>query len=169
MPGAIAAIDVGSLYDQHVDWLRAWLHRRTRCPHRAADLAQDTYCRLIEKSAELRIETPRTFLATVARRLLVDDIRRRDVERAILDAQALHAANGEEITPERIVEAAQFLDTVLRVLDSLPEQARETFLLRRIEGLAQSDIAERLGISISTVKRHIAAAYAACVTVAYAD
>lgn len=169
MPRAHAAIDVGSLYDQHVDWLRAWLRRRTECPHRAADLAQDTFCRLIEKSPEPRIETPRTFLATIARRLLVDDVRRRDVERAILDAQALHGANGEEITPERIVEAAQFLDMILRVLERLPVQARETFLLRRIEGLGQSDIAERLGISISTVKRHIAAAYSACVILAYAD
>jgi RNA polymerase sigma-70 factor (ECF subfamily) len=48
-------------------------------------------------------------------------------------------------------------------------EARSAFLLRRMEGLEQKDIAIRLGISLSTVKRHIALAYARCYAIAYAD
>jgi RNA polymerase sigma-70 factor (ECF subfamily) len=169
MSRAVANIDVGALYAQHVDWLRAWLDRRTRCPERSADLAQDTYCRLIERSGDIAIGSPRSYLATLARRLLIDDVRRREVERAILDAFALHGAADEQASPDRIAEATQLLDRLAQMLDRLPTQVCEAFLLRRLEGLSQSEVADRLGISVSTVKRHIAQAYLCCLTIAYAD
>ena len=114
-------------------------------------------------------DAPRTYLATVARRLLIDDVRRRDVERAVLHASEVRSAGVDDISPDRIAEAAQLLHAVLRLLDTLPKEARSAFLLRRMEGLEQKDIAIRLGISLSTVKRHIALAYARCYAIAYAD
>ncbi|PEQ11581.1 RNA polymerase subunit sigma-70 [Novosphingobium sp. PC22D] len=158
--------DIELLYSDHADWLRDWLRRRTRCTQRAADLTHDTFCRLLERPAQPMPSAPRGFLATVARRLLIDDIRRREIERAVRDACALCEATHDGVTPERIVEAVQLLDAVMRLLDALPEQARKAFLLRRIEGLEQKEIARRLDISLSTVKRHIALAYAHCYALA---
>ncbi len=170
MPAAaLSTVDVGSLYTQHIGWLRNWLCRRTRCPQRAEDLAQDTYFRLVERPWSVSPETPRTYLATIARRLLIDDVRRRDIERAILDACAPKDGGIDTVSPERIVEAAQLLHGVIQLLEALPEQTRQAFLMRRVDGLSQGEVADRLGISPSTVKRHIAAAYAQCLVLAYAD
>ena len=167
---AIAARrEIGALYETHADWLNEWLRRQTRCSHRAADLTQDTFCRLLERPHATSLAAPRSYLVTVARHLLIDDIRTRDVERAVLDACASAQPGADGITPERIAEATQLLNAVVCLLDSLPQDTRSAFLLRRLEGLEQKDIAARLGISLSTVKRHIALAYARCYAIAYAD
>ena len=167
---AIAAQrEIGSLYETHAHWLTDWLRRHTRCSHRAADLTHETFCRLLERPQFVIPDTPCSYLATVARRLLIDDIRRREIERAVIDTCEIGYAGANEISPDRIAEAAQLLDAVLRLLDTLPSETRSAFMLRRIEGLEQKDIAARLGISLSTVKRHIALAYARCYAIAYAD
>jgi RNA polymerase sigma factor (sigma-70 family) len=138
---AIAAQrEISSLYEAHADWLRAWLGRHTRCSHRAADLTQDTFRRLLERPHFTVPDTPRSYLATVARRLLIDDIRRREIEQAVIDVCQLRQPGIEDISPERIAEATQLLHAVLRLLDTLPLETRSAFLLRRIEGLEQKDI-----------------------------
>lgn len=167
MPTSTATLDIGALYATHAEWLQGWLRRRIHCPQRASDLTQDTFCRLLERADQLALATPRSYLTTVARRLLIDDARRRDVERAVLDAACAHGDSVEHLTPERVLEAVQLLDRVVRVMEALPKQARKAFYLRRIVGLEQSQIAARLGVSLSTVKRHIALANAECLALLY--
>ncbi|MBJ7417176.1 MAG: sigma-70 family RNA polymerase sigma factor [Niveispirillum sp.] len=163
-----AVADIGRLYATHGEWLRDWLRRYTHCPQRAADLAHDTFCRLLEKRPAPP-EHAKRYLATVARRLLIDDIRAREVERAYLDIVADRYGSADHLTPERIAEAVQLLDSILRLLDGLPHVVRQAFLLRRLDGLAHAEIAAALGISDRTVKRHIAAAYSRCYLLAYGE
>lgn len=162
--GAAATV-IGQLYASHAHWLQGWLRSRTHCASRAADLTQDTFCRLLEQPRLPPLASPRGYLATIARRLLIDDIRRREIERAIADICALQSGEVNLLTPERIAEATQFLDMVARLLDTLPEQARIAFLLRRVEGLSQQEVAAALGVSLATVKRYIALSYASCLSI----
>ena len=78
--------ELGLLYRDHHGWLRGWLLRRLSVPAEAADLAQDTFLRLLASPASLAqlqgVRQPRSFLATVAQRTLVDHIRRQVLERA---------------------------------------------------------------------------------------
>lgn len=163
-----AVADIAGLYAAHGGWLRDWLRRHTRCPQRAADLAQDTFCRLLERRPAMP-DDARPYLATVARRLLVDDIRTREVERAYLDILADQQGGTDYLTPERIAAAVELLAGILRLLEGLPALTRQAFLLRRLDGLAHVEIAAALLISERTVKRHIAAAYAHCYALAYGE
>lgn len=166
MPSApFASVDL--LYSNHAAWLGSWLRRHTRCAVRAEDLVQETFCRLLEAPHGARVDNPQSYLATVARRLLIDDIRHREIERAYLAAAARLDDGTNPITPERIAEAVQLLGALARLLGAMPRQTREAFLLRRLDGLSHAAIAARLGISDRTVKRHIARAYAACFAFAY--
>ena len=151
-----------TLYRDHHTWLRGWIRRKLGCTHRAADLAQDTFCRLLEQRDSTGLRSPRSFLATVARRLLIDDSRRRDIERAYLECYSELHGDVDSLTPERIAEAAQILDGILRLLGHLPAPVREAFLSRRCDGLSHGEISERMGVSVRTVKRHIAVAYRTC-------
>ena len=78
-----------TLYRDHHSWLQGWLRRRLGNGCDAADLAQDTFVRLLHAGNAANIREPRDYLATVARGLMVDFLRRRSLEQAYLEALAL--------------------------------------------------------------------------------
>ncbi len=157
--GGVAMADVGDIYRRDGEWLHEWLRRQTRCPQRAADLVQDTFFRLLERGHALPLAINRSYLVVVARRLLIDESRQQLVHRHYLEALAQTGLKADMLTPERILAAVQELAAIIALLSGLPDQVREAFLLRRLDGLPHGEIAGRLGISDRTVKRHIARAY----------
>ncbi|KAF1010217.1 MAG: putative RNA polymerase sigma factor FecI [Pseudomonas fluorescens] len=145
---------VETLYHDHHHWLTGWLRRKLGCPHSAADLAQDTFIRVLSARDTPTLIEPRAFLTTIAKRVLFNHYRRQDLERAYLDALAQ--------LPERFVpseeERAIILQTLTeldQLLDGLPPQVRRAFLLCQLDGLTYPQIGARLGISVATVKRHL--------------
>ncbi|QIQ71229.1 putative RNA polymerase sigma factor FecI [Pseudomonas coronafaciens] len=60
---------VASLYQAHNTWLTTWLRRRLGCPHNAADLAQDTFIKVLGARDSAQIIEPRAFLTTIAKRV----------------------------------------------------------------------------------------------------
>ena len=169
MPGGVSAVAIGHIYAEHGAWLRNWLHRRTRCPHWASDLTQDTFCRLIERPDAPPVRDPRNLLTVIAGRLLIDDVRRRDLERAYIASHASLDVDVDMLTPERIAEAVQLLDGLVLLLADLPPIVRSAFLLRKLDRLSHAEIATRLGVCDRTIKRHIARAFAHCYAYAFPD
>lgn len=167
MTAGAATIDMGEFYSRHSEWLRGWLRRYTRCSERAADLAQDTFCKLIENSTDTAPDNPRPYLATVARRLMIDSVRRAEVERTFLEAHTAMTAGETAPCPERIAAAIDELSLVLRELERLPMRARQAFLLARLDGLPHAMIAAQLGVSKSMIKQYVAKGYACCYAAAY--
>jgi len=82
-----SACDVTELYRQQHQWLKNWLRLRLNCSHSAADLAQDTFLRLLNKPEPLQIQAPRSFLAKVAKSVLSNHYRRQKLERAYLTSR----------------------------------------------------------------------------------
>lgn len=167
MTRRMPAIDMDGLYSSHSEWLRGWLRRYTRCSEKAADLTQDTFCKLIESRLPEAPHNPRSYLATVARRLMIDTVRRAEVERTFLEAHAALMEGAVAPCPERIAAAIDELSAVMRALDVLPERARQAFLLARLDGMPHALIAARLGVSKSMVKQYVAKGYARCYAAAY--
>ena len=160
MPSALTST-VEGLYNAHHNWLTGWLRRRLGCPQSAADLAQDTYLRLLQAREAPQLVEPRAFLATVAKRVLCNHFRRQELERAYLQALAQVP---EEVAPCE-EQKAIILDTLLeldRLLDGLPPRVKRAFLLAQVDGLGYADIASQLGISLATVKRHLNKAAMRC-------
>jgi RNA polymerase sigma-70 factor (ECF subfamily) len=149
------------LYSEHHGWLQGWLRKKLGNAFDAADLAQDTFVRVLRAPGLDRVEEPRAYLTTVARNLLINHVRRRAIERAYLDALSLLP---EPVTPspEARLVVLETLVEIDRRLSGLPAQAKQAFLLAQLEGLGQAEIAAELGISVSTVKRHLAKAAMRC-------
>lgn len=149
------------LYNDHHGWLHGWLHRKTGCSHRAADLAHDTFVRLLEREPPRMLASPRAFLSTVAQRVIYNHWRREQIERAYLDALAQQP---EAFAPSPEVGAI-VLETLLeidRCLDGLPALVKRAFLLAQLDGLTHVEIAAALDISLATVKRHLVRAGTQC-------
>ncbi|MDQ0979262.1 RNA polymerase sigma factor (sigma-70 family) [Pseudomonas synxantha] len=149
------------LYNDHHHWLTGWLRRKLGCPENAADLAQDTFIRVLSARDTPTLIEPRAFLTTVAKRVLFNFYRRQDLERAYLDALAQmpeYVAPSEE-------DRAIILQTLLeldQLLDGLPRLVKRAFLLAQLDGLTYAQISAELGISIATVKRHLTKAAMRC-------
>ncbi|BAU72291.1 sigma-70 family RNA polymerase sigma factor [Metapseudomonas furukawaii] len=154
-------LSIQTLYSEHHGWLRSWLRSRLGNAADAADLAQDTFLRLLGKGELPDLRTPRAFLRTVARGLVIDHWRREEVERAYREALA-HLPEAVAPSPEERELILELLERVARLLDRLKPRARMAFLLAQCEGLTQKEVAERMGISLRSVERYIADALYQC-------
>lgn len=154
---------VADLYREHHSWLQGWLRRKTGCSQQAADLAQDTFLRLLGATVQPVFREPRAYLRTVAHGIMVDQIRRRALEQAYLEALAA-APEPLAPSPEERLLVLEALCHVDRLLAALPETTRKVFLMSQLEGLTYAVIGERLGLSLRTVKRHMQTAFVQCLT-----
>jgi RNA polymerase sigma factor (sigma-70 family) len=149
------------LYNEHNGWLKGWLCARTGNSSDAADLAQDTFVRLLLSRHADQVREPRTYLSTIARALMVDKFRRRAIEQAYLEALALRPES-VEISPETRLAILQTLEVIDTMLDGLGERTRKIFLTVQLEGLSYIATSERFGVSVTTVKKHMIRAMTHC-------
>jgi len=156
-----SAHPVESLYQDHHSWLTGWLRRKLGCPDSAADLAQDTFIRVLSAREPAVIIEPRAFLTTLAKRVLFNHYRRQDLERAYFDTLVQMP---EMVAPSE-EDKAIILQTLIeldQLLDGLPRPVKRAFLLAQVDGLTYPQIAAELGISVATVKRHLQKAALRC-------
>jgi len=155
---------VAQWYQDHHGWLCGWLRRKLGCAFSAADLAQDTFVRVLARECAVELREPRAFLTTVAHGLMVNHLRRQEIERAYLEAlagQSERACAGPE-THALVIETLLEIDAMLA---GLPAKARQAFLMSQLEGLRYAEIAERLGVSLSMVKKYMLQAVSQCMRI----
>lgn len=156
---------IATLYGDHHSWLVKWLRGRLGCSHQAADMAQDTFMRVLlaERSAPItqQLIEPRHFLVTIAKRVMVDTFRRRSVEEAYLEVLA-EQPEQVAISPEARLILLETLHALDAMLSGLGKRVKQAFLLSQLEGLGYKAIAEQLGVSVSSVTKYIARATEHC-------
>ncbi|MGF0239907.1 sigma-70 family RNA polymerase sigma factor [Rhodococcus sp. IEGM1300] len=155
------------LYNDHHGWLQNWLRKKLGCSHRAADLAQDTFIRVLTLAEPERLQEPRAFLTTTAIRLLIDGERRRKLERAYLAILAQESQDAAAISPEAFHQVLELLESIAQLLEGLAEKPRRAFLLNRLDGWCHAEIAEHLGVSKSMIKQYVAQVMVHCYSAMY--
>lgn len=130
---------------------RTWPHRQE-----VFDLRQDVYVRVYEAAAKARPQAPKAFLFATARHLMTDRIRRKRIVSidSVGDLDALNVMV-EDISPEQRISAHEELRRLAEAIDQLPPRCREVVWLRRVDELAQKDVAFRLGITQKVVEKHV--------------
>lgn len=149
---------VQQLYLGHHAWLLTRLNARLRNLADAQDLASETFLRVVGSRDVTQVQEPRAFLTTIAKRLLFTLWRRRELEQAYLDTLAQRPEDLAP-SPEDRALLLETLEHIANALDGLPLKARQAFLLSQLDGLGYQAIADELGISHSTVRRHMADAF----------
>ncbi|MBN3727955.1 sigma-70 family RNA polymerase sigma factor, partial [Burkholderia sp. Ac-20379] len=135
--------DLHVLYRDHHDWLFRWLRRRLGGVADAADLAHDTFVRILgSRDVLLGLREPRAYLTTTAQRLLVDRSRRQAIERAYLDGlEHLAETQPGYPSPVDILMAVEALEQIDAALDGAPPKVREAFLRHYLEEETHAAIA----------------------------
>ncbi|ALM86914.1 sigma-70 family RNA polymerase sigma factor [Bordetella sp. N] len=156
------------LYREHHGWLVQMLRRRlSGNTENAADLAHDTFERVMRAESYTVFAEPRGFLTTIAKRLLIDQSRRRALEQAYLDTLASRS-EATEPSPETQALVLEALNAVCQKVEQLPARVRRVFVLAQVEGQPYLEIAQQLGISVAAVQRDIVKAWQHCYAVLYA-
>lgn len=158
-------VDVHTLYAHHHGWLYNWLRRHMGCSQIAADLAQDTFVRVLARREDIThrpVQEPRAYLWTIAKGLVVDHLRRRSLEQAYLEALAC-LPETFAISPEEWEILLQTLHRIDAMLDQLAAPVRKAFLLSQIHGLTYAEIAQQMNRSERTIKRYMQQAFTQCI------
>lgn len=128
----------------------------------AEDLTQEVFLRILGYGGPAPLKIADSLIFTVAANLLRDRARRartraKDMHISLADDHNLEAdkAFSEDCTAERELMSRQALARLLSALDKLGPRTRDVFLLYRLEGMKQREIADRFGISVSAVEKQI--------------
>jgi len=164
IPDATARVDIraraawlGQHVIPHEPALRNWLRRRPVEGLDIDDIIQEVYARLVALYSVDHVENPRTYAFQVASSVRINHIRRLKVVAIDSVASFEHLDVADDgASPERVVAGRDELRRLDRMLASLPARVAEVFRLRRVEGLSQREVAQRLGVAESTVEKHMA-------------
>jgi RNA polymerase sigma-70 factor (ECF subfamily) len=138
-----------------------FLLRSARDRGRAEELYQDVWMKVIERCDEFRGDAKfSTWLYTIARNLCIDHQRKMKFRgHASLDAPLPMSGQpiGEGVSgfgpsTEQLASGGLLRERIGRAVEGLPEEQREVFLLRQLQGLAFREIAEVVGAPANTVK-----------------
>jgi RNA polymerase sigma-70 factor (ECF subfamily) len=133
-------------------------------PTDVEDILQEAFVRSFEAGRDSDIRDARAFLMRTATNLALNHIARKEHRTTgPLDDLAPEDTPASEALPldAQIDSDRKFL-AFCRAVGTLPEQCRRAFILKKIYGLSQQEIARELGISESTVEKHIARGLLLC-------
>jgi RNA polymerase sigma factor (sigma-70 family) len=153
------------LYTEFAGELTAFVRRRVGAVE-ADDVVQETYLRVMQYANQIELEHPRAYLFRIAANVTFDHnkVMKSDRDRfdSEVDPDSFHSEAPDQ---EADCEARQRLQRCLAALERMPAIYRHVFLLHRIDGMTQSEIAEALDMPKRTVERYIARALERCLKV----
>lgn len=155
----------GSLVKRHKTRIYNFVLRQVQNPATADELAQDVFLRVVQRAGEFKHEARfATWLYAIARNLCIDHARKQALRRhPSLDQTAANDPTGRTLgenladphprsSVERGVASNQVGESIVRAIDTLPDDQREVFLLREIANLPFKEIAEITATGENTVK-----------------
>ncbi|WP_081375455.1 RNA polymerase sigma factor [Pseudomonas chlororaphis] len=146
-------------FKTHAGELRSFLYRHLRNTETAADLAQETYLRMLRQPPRKPVLNLRGFIFRVAHNLAIDHARSRGTRDQHDQGMAyLYEVTGESPELFDVVASQRELAAMDAALLRLPAQCQQIFLLCRLQGLPHKEVARQLGVSVSTVEKQLATA-----------
>ena len=163
-PPAAAAIESSDSATDHQRWfaeevqphdsrLKSYLRGAFPSVRDVDDVVQECYLHVWRRQIASPILSARSFLFKVARHLAIDVVRRRSRSPYddVADLAALHVLDDKPHAADAACTTEE-IDLLLDAIQSLPPRCREIVVLRKLRGLSQKEIAQRLGISERTVE-----------------
>jgi RNA polymerase sigma factor (sigma-70 family) len=148
-------------YMRKRDALVRFFSVRTRSAERAEDLVQDLFIKLQAMDAPDDLQNPEAFLYRMGANLMLDRVkqeRRETVRDSRWSLETIGSA-ADPIAPEPEAEAAldsrRRLQKLMAAVERLPPQVATAFRLHKFDGLSHGEVAQRMGVSRSSVEKYI--------------
>jgi RNA polymerase sigma factor (sigma-70 family) len=143
--------------------LRRYLSRLLKRPEDIEDVVQESFLKVLEAGSKGEIHYPQAYLYRTARNLALNSLNRKsnrvvDSLEDLFDPDVLV----QGISLEDDVALQKRFELLCRAAAELPEQCRRVLILRKVYGFSQQEVAQQLGISVSTTEKHLAKALVRC-------
>jgi RNA polymerase sigma-70 factor (ECF subfamily) len=145
--------------------LRAHLTRILHSASDAEDVVQDAFLRLHRSGNLTAYEDLRAVAFKTAKRLALNVIRRRRsdaLDRAHSDADTFVEAASSTPSPEEVLLAEEQDEIYVHAIAQLSPRCRQVIELRTVSELTYKEISDALGLSISTLEKHVVRGKRAC-------
>ena len=140
------------LVNTYSETLRRNLRRFITLQDDIEDAIQETFIRVLQRGQFIELENPGAFLFRTARNILIDRYRKRRLEKTANNYQSGTYADSRG---EVYLDYSEMTIAYQQALSELPRKCRQVFLMRRYDGVTNSEIAEILGISTRMVQKHM--------------
>ena len=150
-------------YELHVNALKRYVMRIIHTENDVDDVVQEAFMRAYKSEADGDIRQPKSYLFRVAKHVALNQIRQK-VNRPtdyIEDADPSTILTDNWSLEDEVL-AQERLGIHCMAVAALPPKRRKVYLMRKVYGMAHKDIAENLGITISTVEAHLSKAFKEC-------
>lgn len=127
----------------------------------ALDVLHDALIRFAISTSPDRVEQPHAYLHTIVRNLIIDGHKEQLCFLPLVEYQdgesniALEIDHPLAPSAEHLADLQQRLVILQNVINLLPARCKEVFWLFKIEGLSQQAIADKLGISLNMIQKHL--------------
>ena len=145
---------------RHAALLRAFATRLVSSSADADDAVQDALITAWERIGELDDPSKlRSWLLTIVSRKATD--RARSTRPTDPLDEWPEPVSTADAGPEAMAETSEQLTALRGVLDALPDEQRQVWVLKEMGGLSYDEIGERLGVTATAVRGRLARARAA--------
>jgi len=157
LPGSEESRWFAAEVQPHEPAVRAYLRRRFPGATDVDELIQESYLRMLRARQTGPIASAKAYLFTTARHLALALFRRPRIFSPIpvTDLPASRIIQ-EDVDVTEQVSTTEEIAVLLDAIDALPNRCREIFILRKLHGLSQKEIARKLGLSDQTVQVQVA-------------
>lgn len=136
--------------------LRLFFRRRGAASDVCDDLVQDVFIRLVARASGGEIKKSEAYLMVAASNVWKDFLRKKQTHSDDAHCSYEDAAHSPEgFSPERVFLGKEAVQRLASVLEAMPARTRNIYLLCRAHGFKRAEVAERLGVALTTVDRHL--------------
>lgn len=136
-------------YDDLVDYVR----RRFGCKMFAREIVHDVCVHLLEKPA-IEARQPIALLKRISHNMAVNECRAESVRTRLIDSMAELPDIASTANHAAALDAQREIHLLAQAVENLPPRCQQVFIMHKIHGLSQAEVAEQLGISVKMVERH---------------
>ncbi|MEN6502317.1 MAG: RNA polymerase sigma-70 factor [Tenuifilaceae bacterium] len=144
-----------AIFDDYYESIRSFAYYKTGSVDLADDVVQEVFLKLWNIRSSVRNDTVKTLLYTIATNLIKNHFKH---QRVVYNFQVSKSTQDEAESADANVRMDDMNRQLQDALASIPDTAREVFLMNRIDGFTYSEIAQRLNLSVKTVEKRMSEA-----------
>lgn len=142
---------------KHEHALKSFISRFVYRAHDIEDISQEAFARAFKAETKTDIRNPRAFLFRTAKNIALNELTRKsNTLTDYIEENCSEDVLSRERAADEQVDLNQRYRVFCQAVASLPAQCQRVFVMRKVYGFSHKEISKALGISTSTVEKHVA-------------